>query len=120
LPPDHPSIAGSLIGLGHALHAAGHDAEAESLVQAGLELRRQRYGKDHWLVAHAESSLGSCLAAQGRYAEAEPFLRNGYRRMQAVEGVPTRLRRESLDRLVALYEAWGKPDEAAAWRAAVR
>jgi hypothetical protein len=60
---------------------------------------------------------------QGRFAEAEPLVVQGYERMKARESrmpVPDRSRlREAAERVVRLYEEWGKPDQATAWKTKV-
>ena len=66
------------------------------------------------------SLLGGSLLGQGRYAEAEPLVVQGYEGMKARESriaVPFRSRlREAAERVIRLYEAWGKPEQAAAWK----
>jgi len=64
--------------------------------------------------------LGEALAGQKRFQEAEPLLIEGYEGMNTREAsIPpvgkVRLT-EAIRRLVDLYTAWDKPDEAAAWR----
>ena len=60
------------------------------------------------------------LLGQKQYAEAEPLLLNGYEGMKSREAtVPARGKYyllEALERLVQLYEATDKPEEAAKWR----
>jgi hypothetical protein len=60
------------------------------------------------------------LLGQKKYADAEPLLLAGYQGMkQREKTIPpqgsTRIP-EALERLVQLYEATGKQDEAAKWR----
>jgi len=52
------------------------------------------------------------IPCQKQYAAAELLLLQGYEPPQAKD---LRLR-EALERLVQLYDAWGKPDKAAEWR----
>ena len=66
------------------------------------------------------SLLGASLAGEKKYAEAEPLLLEGYQGMAARKdriGVPDWYQ---VDRarvwLVQLYQAWGKPAQAAEWR----
>jgi tetratricopeptide (TPR) repeat protein len=68
-------------------------------------------------VAEVESHLGECLCALQRYAEAEPLLFYSYEALQRENSVPARVLREAHERLVKLYEAWGKADKAKEWRA---
>lgn len=60
--------------------------------------------------------LGEALAGQGRYAEAEPLLVEGYEKMAPPKSAVSR-KREALERVIKLYETWGKPEEAARYRA---
>jgi hypothetical protein len=64
--------------------------------------------------------LGEALAGQKKYAEAEPLLLAGYKGMKEREAtIPEPFRKvrltEALERLVRLYEATGRKDEAAKW-----
>jgi hypothetical protein len=64
--------------------------------------------------------LGAALAGQKKYAEAEPLLLAGH------EGLSQRASRlaapdrsvlgDARNRLVQLYDAWGMPEKADAWR----
>ena len=66
------------------------------------------------------SQLGTALAGLKKYAEAEPLLLGGYEGMKARETkIPPALKTEraaAAAQLVACYEAWGKAEQAAAWR----
>jgi eukaryotic-like serine/threonine-protein kinase len=116
LPAGHAYVADSLLGLGETLIGKGAAKEAEPHLREALDLRRQALPRDHWLIGQAESVLGSSLSAQARYAEAEPLLLDGYERMKAApDTMPARMG-QAADRIIRLYEAWGKPDQAAAWR----
>ena len=63
----------------------------------------------------------SSLLGQKKFAEAEPLIVKGYEGMKVREakipppGIP-RLA-EAAERVLMLYDAWGKKDEAARWRA---
>jgi hypothetical protein len=66
--------------------------------------------------------LGAALVGQKRYADAEPLLISAYEGINLPQQTMRTLDRESLSRkimkrLVDLYDGWGRPDEAAKWRA---
>ena len=68
---------------------------------------------------HVESLLGTALVGQKKFEEAEPFARDGYLVPKSNNApLPPETVRivAALDRLIALYEAWGKADETAKWR----
>ena len=78
-----------------------------------------------WRRPLASSLLGECLLGRHRFAEAEPLLVAGFEGIAALaSSVPPRDRPldvpEAGDRVVRLYLAWGKPEEADAWRARTR
>ena len=102
-----------------ALLANGQFTEAEALARECLALREQEM-PDGWMTFNARSLLGEALLGQKRYAEAEPLLLSGYDGMKQREGqLPPAGKAslaESLQRLVQLNEAQGKPDKAAEWK----
>ena len=75
---------------------------------------------DEWTTFNTRSLLGGSLLGQKKYAEAEPLIVAGYEGMKAREakiaapGMPRFA--EGAERVVRLYEAWGKKDKAAEWR----
>ena len=67
-------------------------------------------------MALTRSDLGNLLLARGALAEAEPLLVAGFEGTMASRR-PTSTRREEVRaRMVRLYEALGRPDEAAEYR----
>ena len=69
-------------------------------------------------IAVAESVWGSYLVALERYQEAETYLLASYHLLYEVKGEQNPCTRDAARRAAALYEAWGREDEAAAYRAA--
>ena len=67
--------------------------------------------------ARRESLLGAALVAQKRYSEAETVLLEARRDLEALSPPPRREVARPITRLVELYAAWGKPAEAARYRA---
>jgi hypothetical protein len=60
--------------------------------------------------------LGGCLSAQGSYQEAERLLIDGYEGLRNAQGAPPHHTQLALQRIVRLYESWGKDEEAQKWR----
>lgn len=59
-----------------------------------------------------QSALAVCLATLGRFEEAESLQRGAYAALQQSRGQQDRRTQEASQGLVALYEAWGKPEDA--------
>jgi serine/threonine protein kinase/Flp pilus assembly protein TadD len=114
--PGHPRTALALSLLGWVLTDLDKPREAEPLLRESLEIYEKGPSKGSWPTADVRSLLGACLLAQGQYPEAEPLLLQGYRELTKAPGTPPKTLDEARGRLLRLYEAWGKPDKAAAWR----
>jgi hypothetical protein len=106
--------------LGLALLKQSKWSEAEPMLRECLAIREAKT-PDVWVTFNTRSMLGGSLLGQKKYAEAEPLILSGYQGMKARQATippPAKARlAEARDRVVGLYEAWGKPGEAAAWKA---
>jgi tetratricopeptide (TPR) repeat protein len=120
LPPNDPQLDGPLVTLTQILIDARRFPEAEEVARESLA-NREKNQPDKWFTSNTRSVLGDILVEQKKYAEAEPLLRSGYeglkQRQEVLPGAGKVCLSNSLDRLVRLYEAWGKPEQAAEWRA---
>ncbi len=113
----NPYLAISYTGLGRVANEKGDYAAAERLLNQALEIGRRAFPGGHWRINVAESLLGDCRLRTGRYAEAEPLLLESYRALKSRRGERAVITQATLDRLVDLYQAWGRPEEAAKFRA---
>src|SRR5262249_52899030 len=114
--PDHLDLARTLGDLGYWLTIDSRAEEAEPLLRECVAIREKVLPTDHWQVLSARSLLGGCLAAQGKFAEAEPLLLAGCQGLTQLQGAPVKPVAKAFDRVIELYEKWGKPEQAEAWR----
>jgi hypothetical protein len=116
---DHPRTLNVMNNLAVAYRDAGRLAEAEDLLRKALSIRRRK-SPDDWRTFDTGSLLGGCLLKQQKYAEAESLLVEGYEGMKGREAaIPSPKKStlaQSAARIVQLYDAWGKPEQAAQWR----
>ncbi len=114
----HPTTLDALQNLGRLMNEMERFTDAEPLLGENLKTRTDSHGKEDWRVAKAQSILGESLAGQQRFAAAEPLLNQGFTGLEA--NIPATKRdkelTEAIERLVRLYEAWGKPKESGDWR----
>jgi tetratricopeptide (TPR) repeat protein len=122
--PESAAYAGELASLGGNLLRQHKHADAEPILREGLAVLQKKPSEDG-TAFHAQSLLGAALLGQQKYAEAESHLVQGCQGLKKWEkalghkhhgsSIKDRLS-EALERLVQLYDAWDKPDEAAKWR----
>lgn len=119
LGPENLNTMLSAADLGLAYESQGKFAESEPLAREAMDFH-QRKQPDDWHRFWAESLLGASLAGQRKYAEAEPLLIEGYQGMLARKTQLDLWDGYHLDRahqwIVQLYQAWGKPGQAAEWK----
>ena len=76
---------------------------------------------EDWNTFNTRSQLGGSLLGQKKFADAEPLIIEGYEGMKAREAkipMPGKPRLvEAGERVVELYNAWGKKEKLAEWRA---
>jgi hypothetical protein len=117
--PYSPLLAVDLAGFGTNLLKQSRWSEAEPVLRESLALLEQTH-PDDWTRFITMSRLGEALSGQGRYAEAEPLVVQGYEGLKARAAKlppPGKIRLpEAAERVIRLYEAWGRPDEAVGWK----
>ncbi len=94
----------------------GRTAEAEKLLREAVRIRAENVPETHFLRATANGALGEFLTTQARFPEAEGFLLASYRSLEKSQAENSPRTQLALRRLVSLYENWGRPDTASAYR----
>ena len=120
LPADSPQLAGVLANVGSSLLKTKSWAQAEMVLREAVTIRESKE-PDDWKTFHTKSMLGAAMLGQMKYALAEPLVIQGYEGMKAREATIPAIAKhrlfEAAERVVRLYEAWGKPEAAAGWKA---
>jgi serine/threonine-protein kinase len=119
-PRDDRFRSDSLATLGRCLIRQGKHTEAVLILREGLEIK-EKTQPGHWTTAYARCLLGEALAGQREFPAAEPLLLDAHKALTERRGKIPPLERDATlrgaaERLVRLYEAWGKPDQAEEWR----
>jgi hypothetical protein len=120
LDPQDLRLAAALWQLGRNRLGQKMYADAEPLLRECLAIH-EKSRPDAWETFSTKLSLGAALGGLAKHAEAEPLLVSGYEGLKerwATIPEPQRNKRltEAIHRLVDLYTAWKKPDEAAGWQ----
>ena len=123
--PPPSSIATVLGELGLTLNQESRFADAERILREAL--RHYELGALPIVARRIRpperlaSELGRALAGQGKFAEAEPIVVRAYEELNASRplliGDANGMVAEALATVIAVYEAWGKPEQLAAYRA---
>jgi tetratricopeptide (TPR) repeat protein len=119
LPEESPPLAAALAQNGLALLKLKAWSDAEPVLRECLTIREKKEPED-WRTFNTKSMLGDALLGQKKHTDAEPFLLAGYEGMNEREvKIPPQAKvrlNEALERLVRLYDGWGKEDKAELWR----
>ncbi|CAN5378586.1 hypothetical protein BH11PLA2_BH11PLA2_44820 [soil metagenome] len=118
---DSPRLASMLAYLGNGYLVANSPGEAEPLIRESLTIRKAK-SPDEWSTFNTQSLLGESLTRQKKYADAESLLFSGYEGVhKRVDKIPAEARAlregQTVDRLIAFYQATNKPDEVKKWQA---
>jgi hypothetical protein len=115
----HPETANTAIGLSLLWLEQKKYTQAEPLLREVISTC-EKVRPDAWSRFQSQSLLGASLAGQMRYGDAESQLLSGYRglveRESAIPAVDRKAVALAGDRIVQLYEDWGKSEKAAEWR----
>jgi tetratricopeptide (TPR) repeat protein len=111
--------ADALTALGTSLLQQNRFADAESVLRQALAIQEKE--QPHYLRTFlTKSLLGASLLGLGKHALAEPLLLQGYEGLKLREAqIAPRSKFQltaALQRLVQLYESWGKSELAGNWR----
>ncbi len=121
LPDAHPMVAGAMQITGHEPRGPRPRGRGRAACCArawSCGGRRSRRATGSSPRPRARSAPASRRRAAS--ARPSPFSSTASRVSKAARGEEHALTVEARQRLVALYEAWGRPDRAAAWRGASR
>ncbi|MHC5108372.1 MAG: protein kinase domain-containing protein [Planctomycetota bacterium] len=112
VPSSPRQFTGPVVRLARILIAEGRYLDARALLLACRDIERQALSPDDWRTARTRSLLGDALFHLDRPAEAEPLLVAGYHEMNPPAEWSV-YRDRALERLLAFFEATGRPDDAA-------
>ncbi|MBZ0269653.1 serine/threonine-protein kinase [bacterium] len=114
---EHPHVLTFMSNLAALRILQGQYAEAEPLIRQALEGTRKTTPDNKAYIGARAYYLGKCLTGLGRYGEAESTLLEAHATLAEALGPDHGLTRSCIRSLGDLYEAWGKPDRSAEWRA---
>jgi hypothetical protein len=92
-----------------------------ALAKRQVQAARKQRPADSLELAAALAPSGQAFMEVQEFADAEPLLLDNYEGLTQNEAQirpdeKDALLRDAIARLIRLYDAWGKPDEAAKWR----
>ena len=113
----HQTVGQTLRNLGTLRVLMDDCPRATPVLQQAVDVIRQTMDAEHSWIGSSRLDLGSCEVKAGRYAEAEPLLVDAYRILRAKLGADNERTTKAAAQLAAVYDALGKPDDAARYRA---
>jgi serine/threonine protein kinase len=116
LSADHPRLLVLEVNLARAQIARGRGAGAEPALRHMLAVRQRLYPASDWRIAQVQSLLGASLMTQRKYADAEPLMLAADQQLQPIPGPQGQERAANRARLVSLYVALRRPQDADVYR----
>ncbi|REJ86123.1 MAG: hypothetical protein DWQ30_00455 [Acidobacteria bacterium] len=114
--PDHTMVSRQMYNISVAAQVAGRHEMAIDYMQRYAEKTGGPEWRQDFDYARAMERLGISLRALGRYAEAESELLTAHRLLADEYGADFWATKLQVEELVALYEAWRRPESLARWR----
>ncbi len=115
--PLHPRTVLNVSLLGRILEKAGRLDEAESTLRSAVDDASKLRGTRPEIEGMVLRHYAALLMRLARYQEAEHLLTQSDAILSPLYDVKHERRGAVLRTFVQLYDAWGKPDKAAEWRA---
>ncbi|MFQ5528001.1 MAG: tetratricopeptide repeat protein [Thermoanaerobaculia bacterium] len=113
---DHPTTAKAIGNFAVFLNGQGRYESAELLLREALGIQTAMLGEDHSDVTIARLRLGISLRELQRFDEAEKMLLSALDVLEGGSGTPFLLQ-AAWRHLARLYDAMGRPDDAAIYKA---
>ncbi len=110
---DHPTTLALTNNLADVLGKMGRNEDAAVLFGMVVDTADRILPDGHWYRAAFAGRYGECLYELGRYAEAEPQLLAAYEQFSDQLDTKDPRTQAALTRLVRLYRAWDKSEQAA-------
>jgi tetratricopeptide (TPR) repeat protein len=117
---NHPESFGPLNNLAMLLMTEGKHDEAMQLFDELLTSAEAALPSDHYFLGIFRGNAGECLTATGDYVRAEPLLLSAEHILRAALGPDHPRTTKAVERIVDLYNRWGRDAEAETWRQAER
>jgi eukaryotic-like serine/threonine-protein kinase len=112
-PKNNVYLANPLMELGLILDKTGRPQSGETYLREALEIRTRLLPSGNQLIGTTEGALGECLIRLKRYGEAEPLLLDSYKILKSTARERDARTIEAVQRLITLYQSWGKAQKAA-------
>jgi tetratricopeptide (TPR) repeat protein len=112
----HGETIAGLDEMAHLREAQGRLADAAELSRQTVGLARQAKLNDDWQLAIYRLNHGRYLTRMRQFPQAEKPLLESLAALKTILGPDHQLSKKATQLLVELYEAWGKPVQAAEYR----
>jgi serine/threonine protein kinase/tetratricopeptide (TPR) repeat protein len=117
---NHPESIAQLGEMAHLREAQGRLADAAELSRQTVELASKTKLKDDWQMAIYRLDHGRHLTRMRQFPQAEKQLLESLAGSKTILGPDHQLSKKATQLLVELYEAWGRPVQAAEYRTSLR
>lgn len=115
LTEEHPNTMATMNGLARTLLSLGKMDEASRQFAEVNDLAARALEENDYRRAIFMVQYGHCLTLQKEFSMAEERLLPGHEVLKESLGLEHPFTKESVNYLIELYDAWGKPDQVEKW-----
>jgi len=115
--PEHHLISASISRIGLLFSDAGLWEKAKPYFEEAVAIQKMNLGEAHPRTARAQALLGECLFKAGQLEQGEQLLLESLKIVNKSPTPSDAYLRHIYQSLIALYEVWEKPGQAAAYEA---
>jgi len=116
---EHPATIAMMNTLAGLHQQLGHNDEADAIIAEAVSIAERVFGPDDWRTGLMLVKQGIGYQRAERFEDAESVLLRAHTNIEGALGPDEKFTHQAERALTNLYDAWGKPDEAAAWRAKI-
>lgn len=113
---EHMDTLNTIVMLGRLLSKRGDAADAEPMLREAVDIAQRTLPPGHPYILVFRNNLGGCLMELARYDEAETELLASYEGLRDALGPEHAMTQGAIGAMIKLYDAWGRPDDAASFR----
>ena len=112
----HPSVARIYTQLGRLQRRRGDYNEAVAMYEKSIDIYRSMFGGDYLVVLQTIEDQAYAYRLAGDFEDSERLYKHSFERLRDTRGIDSQHTQDALKKLIALYDDWGRAEQASVFR----